>query len=501
MGNFQPSTFSVPPLNLSHVKRATLLFLALILGLGAFLRFTDLAQPLLDFHPTRQLFSAVKARGMYYQTLPDAPAWQKDLSYRQWQGQATIEPLIVENIALFFYKLTGEENTAFPRAVSATFWLIAALFIFLLSKNLTSSQPAAVFSTAFFLLIPYSIPASRAFQPDPLMVMFIVVFWWAVESWGRQTSWRWTILAGLVGGLAIFVKLPAVFFVAGGAIGAILAYSNLVSAAKNPKTWLIALLGVLPPAAYLYYGLYVTGFLGQQFGGRFFPGFWFDPYFYLRWLLKVDMVVGVFWLFLAVLGWLVFAEKPTRIFLTAIWTGYLVYGLVFPHHIASHDYYSLPLIPLVAVGLALLTATLQPYFSNLLQSRWAFFVFLLVASLFLVAHAITTYLDFRRADTRAAAQTYAEIGETLQHQPGIIALTEEYGYPLAYYGWQNVSLWQVGDNFKQAFRQQIRGKAYFLVTDFEELARQPQLTEKLSTYRVFAQTNQYIIYDLKIPQP
>lgn len=481
-----------------------MLLLTLIFGLGAFLRYSDLSQPLLDFHPTRQLFSAVKARGMYYQTWWDAPAWQKDLSYRQWQGEATIEPPIVENIALFFYKLTGEENTALPRAVSATFWLVAAFFLFLLSKNLTSSQPAAAFSTAFFLLIPYSISASRAFQPDPLMVMFIVVFWWAVESWGRQASWRWTILAGLVGGLAIFVKLPAAFFVAGGAIGAILAYSNLAAAVKNAKTWLIALLCVLPPAAYLYYGLYVAGFLGQQFGGRFFPAHWIDPYFYLRWLLKVDLVVGVFPLALAVLGWLVFAAKPTRIFLAAIWTGYLVYGLVFPHHIASHDYYSLPLIPLVALCLALFTVGLQPHVSNPFQSRWAFFVFFFVASLFLVAHAITTYLDFRRADTRFAAQTYAEIGEALQHQPGIVALTEEYGYPLAYYGWQNVSLWPaynaVGD-FDDAFARQTYQKAYFLVTDFEELARQPELAQKLQTYAIFAQTNHYIIYDLKAPLP
>lgn len=491
-------------MNPPSLKLALIFLLTLIFGLGAFLRYSDLSQPLLDFHPTRQLFSAVKARGMAYQSFANIPAWQKDLSFRQWQAEATIEPPIVENIAVFFYLRHGEENTAYPRAVSSTFWLLAAVFLGLLAYRLSGSLAAATISPAFFLLVPYAVPASRAFQPDPLMVLFIVLSWWGMEQWARKNSWRWAILAGLAGGLAIFVKLPAVFFVAAGAIGATLPYSSPVSAVKNPKTWLVAILCILPPAAYLYYGIYVTGFLGQQFGGRFFPDFWFDPYFYLRWLLKVDLVVGVFPLALAVLGWWFFTEKPTRIFLTAIWTGYLVYGLVFPHHIASHDYYSLPLIPLVAVGLALLTATLQPYFSNLLQSRWAFFVFLLVASLFLVAHAITTYLDFRRVDTRAAAQTYAEIGETLQHQPGIIALTEEYGYPLAYYGWQNVSLWPaynaVGD-FDDTFVRQTYQKAYFLVTDFEELSRQPELAKKLETYTIFSQTYQYIIYDLKAPLP
>ena len=496
-----PENFPVnqTPRYWSPAKLAFPLLLTLLLGLGAFLRFSDLSQPLLDFHPTRQLFSAIKARGMYYQTLPEAPAWQKDMSYRQWQGEATIEPPIVENIAVFIYQLAGEENTAYPRAVSATFWLAAALFIFLLSKNLTGSQPAAIFSTAFFLLIPYSIPASRAFQPDPLMVLFIVLFWWSIEVWGRKTTWNWAILTGLAGGLAIFVKLPAVFFIAGGAIGAILAYSNLAAAVKNPKTWVTALLCILPAAAYLYYGLYIAGFLGQQFGGRFFPGDWIDPYFYLRWLLKMDLVIGVFWLSLTALGWLALAAKPARVFLSALWSGYILYGLVFPHHIASHDYYSLPLIPIVALSLAPLAAEILPRIWNATTSRFARNVILLSFFLFLLSYTTITYLDARLEDTRPSAQIYAEIGKTLQHQPGIVALTSDYGYPLAYFGWQNVSLWSAAENFEQGFSQQTFEKAYFVVTDFDELARQPQLAEKLSTYRVFAQTREYIIYDLKVP--
>ncbi len=489
------------PLRLTPAKIAFFLFLMLILVAGAFLRFSNLDQPLLDFHPTRQLFSAIKARGMYYQTVTDAPAWQKDISYRQWQGEATIEPPLVENITVFFYTRRGQENTAFPRAVSASCWLIAAVFVYLLSKNLTNSPPAAAVSTAFFLLIPYAIPASRAFQPDPLMVMLITISWWSLETWGRKNTWHWAILAGLSGGLAIFVKLPAVFFIASGAIGVILAYSSLVSAFKNLKAWLLALLCILPPVAYLYYGLYVAGFLGQQFGGRFFPEFWFDPYFYLRWLLKVDLVIGIFWLSLALIGWLVFAAKPVKTFLAALWGGYILYGLVFPHHIASHDYYSLPLIPLAALCLAPLTADLLPRIWKAATSHFAQIILLLSSFFFLLAYTAITYLEIRQADTRPAVEAYAQIGEALQHQPGIIALTEDYGYPLAYYGWQNVSLWYPADDCEQGFNQQTFEKAYFVVTDFDELARQPELAKKLAGYQVFAQSREYSIYDLKAPLP
>ncbi|MEJ5225677.1 MAG: hypothetical protein WHV44_14560, partial [Anaerolineales bacterium] len=57
------------------------------LAAGLVIRLFDLSDPPLDFHPTRQFFSALKARGMYYAVLPNTPQWMRDLSYKQWQEQ------------------------------------------------------------------------------------------------------------------------------------------------------------------------------------------------------------------------------------------------------------------------------------------------------------------------------------------------------------------------------------------------------------------------------
>ncbi len=199
------------------------LALILIFGLGLALRLFDLSNPPLDFHPTRQLFAAIKARGLYYQTLTNVPDWQKDLAVRQWEGEATIEPPLMENLAAWLYRFTGEQ-VWIPRTFSVVFWMLGGLFLFLLARNLTQSPPAAVAALAFYLFLPYGMTASRAFQPDPLMVMLLIISWWALETWGRRPTWGWTLVAGISGGLAIFVKFPAAFFVLGGAAGVVFAH-------------------------------------------------------------------------------------------------------------------------------------------------------------------------------------------------------------------------------------------------------------------------------------
>ena len=70
-----------------------LLWLALILifGVGLVIRVYDYDDPLLDFHPTRQLHSALMARGMYYQNLTSVPEWQRDMAVRQWKAEGVIE--------------------------------------------------------------------------------------------------------------------------------------------------------------------------------------------------------------------------------------------------------------------------------------------------------------------------------------------------------------------------------------------------------------------------
>jgi len=480
---------------------STLFVLAFLFGL--ILRLADLSNPPLDFHPTRQFFGAIRARALYQQTATGIPSWQRDLSERFMAREAQLEPLILEHIAAFFYRWTGE-TPAVGRALSALFWIVGGLFLYLLTRNLTASPIAALAALFFYFFLPYGIDASRSFQPDPLMVLFLLAFWWAFDRWSQQPDdWRWAILAGCLGGLDIYIKLPVVFFVIGGAIGLSLAHDNLLPMLKRPTAWLLTLLGMLPAALYLYDGLFGRGFLRGAFRGRTIISWWISPTFYLRWLDKLDNVIPLIFLALAAVSLLAFTRRPLRRFMSALWLSYFLFGLYQTYHIASHDYYSLPLIPITAIGLApLAQACVDQTLTRLPEKpqKAAFFVILV---LFLSLLTTQEYLTLRRRDNRPLAQMYTEIGEILQHQPGVVALTNDYGYPLFYYGWQNVNLWNASpeEDIRKAFISQTRQKSYFLVTDLNGLARQPALQQQLNKYNILIQRPGYIIYDLQHPIP
>ena len=503
--------------------------LLLILGLGFAIRLYDLTDLPLDFHPTRQLLSALKARGMYYQTLStgDVSAEQRSFAIQQWKVRASVEPVFFERIVAFTYRFTGEQVWV-ARIYSSLFWMVGAVFLFLLARELTSID-GALAATAFYVFLPYAVIASRSFQPDPLMVMLIIIFLWAVYKWsvvaygGRvvpsdseerietidaaisKKNWLFAILAGLFGGLAIFVKFVAAFFVIGGGFGAVLGRWPIREALKQPQVYVMTVLGVLPGAAYFIYGVFIAGYLGQQFGGRFIPSLFLSPSYYLGWANMLNIVFGGAVLMLSLFG-LFFLEKEKLRFLLALWAGYALFGLYFNYHISTHDYYSLPLIPIVALSLAPLADWFFAQLAKLTTVRplrlaaFSLLLFGLFMSLW-STRAILNSVDYR-PDAAMWAEISSKLGDSKT-----AGLTQDYGSRLAYWGWKNITSWPTyGDllyhddlrgaqrDFEKEFESITQKNQLFVVTDFNDLNRQPLLKEKLQGYPVFAEGDGYIIY-------
>lgn len=491
-------------------SRALLTFtLMLLFSLGLAIRLYDLTDLPLDFHPTRQLLSALKARGMYEQTAPGIPDWQRQMSLQQWRARAEIEPEVMERLVALTYSWTGERLWV-ARIDSSLFWIIGGVFLFLLVRDLFTVD-GAVISLAYYLFTPYAVIASRAFQPDPLMIMWILAFWWAFHRWIKRPSWGFAILAGLLGGTAIFIKFVAAFFVVGAALGESLGRYPWRALLGKTQLWAMAIVGALPASAYLFYGLILRGFLGRQFGGRFLPQLLLSPLQYVNWASQANLAAGGIAIMLGLLGLLTLRDKAVRSYLLGLWLAYVLFGLYFDYAIATHDYYQEPLIPIAAISLAALSAPLMAHLADSTRTRPLRVMACLVLCYGLFATTWAERAQMKEVDYRPQAAMWSEIGNTLNHNNRVVALTQDYGVRLAYWGWQNAAIWpNSGDldyhaargaqfQFQQAFDTMTRGKMYFLVTDFDELGRQPLLKQQLNRFSVFAQGDGYIIFDLERP--
>lgn len=477
-----------------------------LLGLGLAIRLYDLSDAPLDFHPTRQLLSHLKARGMYYQGQPEVPEWQRKMAIQQWRTRAEVEPVVFERLVAFTYRFTGVD-TSVARAYASLFWIVGGIFLFLLARQLGGSE-AALISLTYYLFHPYGIVASRSFQPDVLMVMLILMFWWSFWVWTGRESWKWAVVAGIAGGLAIYVKFVAAFFVIGAALGLGLATFG-ARLLRNRQVWLMTVLGIIPSGLYLYDGIVREGFLGRQFSGRFVPELLLSPLNYLQWAAMANLAAGGLAIAVGLLGLLTARSRDLRWLLAGLWSAYVLFGLFFDYHVATHDYYHLPLIGLVAVSIVPVTNALAGVLAPDRPRPWmrAAMVAILLYAAFGGAWDARTQLS--AVNYRPQAAMWAEIGDRLGHGPNVVALTPDYGSRLAYWGWQNTVVWPyLGDfeyrqvrggslEFEEAFDRLTMGNTFFLVTDFDELGRQPELRDRLGSYELFAEGDGYVIYNLE----
>ena len=174
----QPSFFGKPWL------AKVIVVLLFVFGLG--IRMVDLTDLPLDFHPTRQFLSAVKARGMYYQYANDVPEWQREMAIQRWKDADVFEPAVNETVVAGLYLLFGE-HLWLARLTSSVYWLLGGLALFALAVRV-SSVDGAILGLAYYLFLGFGVIASRSFQPDPLMVGLILGSLWAFYRWTEENT-------------------------------------------------------------------------------------------------------------------------------------------------------------------------------------------------------------------------------------------------------------------------------------------------------------------------
>jgi hypothetical protein len=186
-----------------------------------------------------------------------------------------------------------------------------------------------------------------------------------------------------------------------------------------------------------------------------------------------------------------------------------LFGLFFNYHIATHDYYHLPFIAIVGLSLAPLGDWFFARLTEATLQRWTRIAMYVILSFGLFSVIWDARNQMKAADYRPQAAMWTEINQQLGEEERIVALTQDYGSRLEYWGWRGSVNWpHLGDEgyvnvhggtltFDDLFNRYASKMGYFLVTDFEEFDRQPQLKERLHNfYPLLAQGNGYLIFDL-----
>jgi 4-amino-4-deoxy-L-arabinose transferase-like glycosyltransferase len=473
--------------------------------LGAMLRLVNLNAPPLDFHSTRQLRNALVARSIYLDLSVHAGATQRAMaaSFRRAVGQ--YEPPIMEALVGGTFALLGRESFAVPRIYGTMFWLLGGLALFALARRF-ASPTAAMVSLAYFLVLPFSVQASRSFQPDPLMTVAMIAGVFFLYRWSEDQRWRWALLGAAFLGFAVLVKVVIVFVI-GGAASALVLTTLGRRFWRSSQAWAMALIMAVPALAY-----YVLG--NPSRSSEYFLAWTVEfrnliasPHFYADWLGFVGGLVGLSLLFLSLAG-TVLAPPRMRWLLLGLWIGYLCYGLVLPFQMFTHSYYHLQLVPVIALGLVPVAEALGKAALPLSRPWRIAAIMPLVALLAYESWAARSTLVAENFE--AAPRFWEDVGNAIPTDADVTALTQDYGFDLMYWGWRKVRLWPLTNALSELrsgdrqpsdrFQEITSGSEYFLVTAFAQLDNQPALAEILKGYPVAAQGDGYILYDIK-PAP
>jgi hypothetical protein len=247
--------------------------------------------------------------------------------------------------------------------------------------------------------------------------------------------------------------------------------------------------------------------LAVQANVSFVPSLLFQRFYWEGWLESVSWAVGIVPLVVGILGVATLRSGPGRSFLIGLWSGYIVFCLLFTYHITFAGHYHLLLTPIVAISCAPLVLS---NFVGAIRGSWLAKGLCVIAVLLTM---VTTLLGisrtFRAAGTLEPPRVAATVGNIVQHSTRTVFLSPFYGAPLEYYGELAGEWWprqreQLGRgpeterSVSERFRALGFEPEYFIITDFVALRSYEQDLEAfLEHCTLLADSSEYLIYHLQ----
>lgn len=514
--------------------------IAAIFAAAFAVRLYRIDQPLLDFHPTRQYRTAILARVYYYQGVESIGQWKKQLHVAYKNRIPLLEPPVGELVAASLYRIAGAEYLWLPRIASCAYWLVGGIFLYLIACRLISPN-AAFFSILFYLFWPYNIFIGKSIQPEAMMVMlYLCSVFLMLRYYDHPTVTR-LIPAAVAAGCAILIKPYIIFPIYAAFISLGIFKQGVAGFVMSPKSMLFVIVSLLPGGVYYGHSFLASEYLGRRSGVQFAPSLLLTGRFWKGWLTMIGRTTGILGLIAAIIGTFSCRKGLARVLLAGLWAGYIVFGLIFNNAIHTHDYYQVPLIPIVALGLGPIGVALTNRVRRL-SAAWCYslggvgiLLLLLLGGMalkirpdqfFNMDPRLKAKLDIAcnfigvdphvvkriNADFTSETATAEQIGEIVNHSTKTMLLANGNARALMYHGQFSSTGWPSKYTLRA---NRLRGRRqttalerfnskyarhspqYFIVADLEEFARQRDLKELLTDrFAVIAESNTYLIFDL-----
>lgn len=391
-------------MNLVKIIKAALstpyFWLGLIL-IGAFwVRTYRIDRPLADWHSWRQADTAAVSRNFIKEGFsPFAPKFDdmaplSEGSLPNPERYRFVEfPLYNILVWLVWLKFPFQESMA--RLVSIFLSLGSVTFLFLITRRYFGNL-LSLLATFIFAFLPYNIFYSTVIMPEPLLVFSMLgtlLFFdlWLEKNNNFLRNIIFGILAVLFSAMALLTK-PVAIFLAPPLL--YISYRQFgLSFFKSVKIWLFVLLTLLPFGFWRFIALQhpegIPRFMwlidghNLRFKGAFFYWIFHDRF------SRLILTVGGF--ALLVLGLLHRGKKGDLFFLSWLF-GMVLYLIVFSTGNVIHDYYQVPIIPILSIFVAKGVAFLLEQKVSIIQR-----VLLIFVAIFLLG--LTFFLSWREVRT------------------------------------------------------------------------------------------------------
>lgn len=343
------------------MKKIEFLILSLIILLALALRLYKIDRPLADWHSWRQADTAAVSRNFMKEGFnPFIPKFDDMSSQTNGLDNSSRYRFVefpVYNILIYLvWSVTGISVTT-ARLTTVLITLVTTLFIYLVVRRFSAWQTAAI-ASFFFATIPYNVFYSSTILPGPFMVMCLfILYYFFIRFLENDKNWFFLALSIIFANLAILSWPIAIFFCLPIAYLALDKYK--LGTVKNIKIWLFLILSIMPFIAWRAWmlqfpqGIPNFQFLLNEDNIRFKGSFF-------RWLIAErlgKLIITACGFALFIIG---FVTKPAKekLFYLSLLTSCIIYFTVFASGNVRHDYYQIPIIPTLAIFMAIGTKIL-----------------------------------------------------------------------------------------------------------------------------------------------